>query len=302
MSRPTAAAISPIEEVIHRRRLLFLAKLSPVLSLGMSRLTADLSHDNYLNDGGNHAAIQANAGMIQYDTGLFVPFVSQSQPRGNVTSVKRLISGNPDQTGIYAVTYTQYDEAGNVVKTKDPQGFVTTISYADNFGDGSNPDSGTTGTNGLTYGFATSATNALGHLSKTQYHYSRGVPTGVKDPNGLIAKTEYNDLYDRPTRVTTAFGLPEAAKTEMSYPTVSLNQTTVSKQLDATRWLAYKTTYDGFGRPLIASESEDGDHASSANFTISSKRIYDALGRVKLQSRPLPRSFCNHRWLDSQHL
>ncbi|MFY9607891.1 MAG: hypothetical protein WAU45_04655 [Blastocatellia bacterium] len=274
------------EQVIHRRRLV----VSETVKDGSGNVEAytEYEYDNYLNDGGNHAAIQPNPGMIQYNTGLFVPFVSQSQPRGNATSVKRLISGSPPPaSGTYATAFSQYDEAGNVVKTKDPLGNLATISYADNFGDGSNPDSGTTGTDGLTYAFATTATNALGHVSKTQYHYSRGVPTGGKDPNGLIAKTEYDDPYDRPTRVTVAFGLPEATKTEMSYPAPTPPATTtVSKQLDATRWLAYKTIYDGFGRPLIASESEDGNHASSASFTIFSKRIYDALGRAKFATNP----------------
>jgi RHS repeat-associated protein len=115
---------------------------------------------------------------------------------------------------------------------------------------------------------------------KTQYSYSRGVATGVKDLNGVVTITEYNDPYDRPTRITAAYSLAEASKTEMSYPTAVANQTTVSKQLDSTRWLAYKTTYDGFGRPLTGNEAEDGNHALVANFTITSRRIYDGLGRI----------------------
>jgi YD repeat-containing protein len=198
---------------------------------------------------------------------------------------KRLIRG-PIVGGTYATSFSQYDEAGNVVKTIDPRGFATILSYQDNFGDGSNPDFGASGTNGATFAFATSTTNPLGHVVKTQYSYARGVPTGVKDPNGVISRSEYNDPYDRPTRVTAAYGLPEANKTEMTYPTAAANQTTVSKQLDATRWLAYKTTYDGFGRPVTASEAEDGNHASFASFTIFSTRSYDGLGRVIRSSNP----------------
>ncbi|HLG13898.1 MAG TPA: RHS repeat-associated core domain-containing protein, partial [Blastocatellia bacterium] len=94
--------------------------------------------------------------------------------------------------------------------------------------------------------------------------------------------------YDRATRVTVGVGLTgsENAVTEMSYPTAFANESRVSKQLDATRWLAYKTTYDGFGRPLTANAAEDGNHASFANFTIFSKRVYDGLGRVKFATNP----------------
>jgi RHS repeat-associated protein len=257
------------------------------LTIAIEAYTA-YEYDNYVNEGvsGNHAPIQTNSGMIQYDGSWFSPqFAAQSQPRGNATSVKRLISG-AIVGGSYATEYSQYDEAGNMVKAIDPLGHATTISYADNFGDGSNPDVGAIGTNGATFAFATSATNALLQVVKTQYDYTGGVGTGVKDLNGTIAKTEYNDPYDRPTRVTAAYGLPEAAKTEMSYPTATANETRVSKQLDSIRWLAYKTTYDGFGRPLTANEAEDGNHASMASFTIFSKLIYDGMGRVKLATNP----------------
>jgi RHS repeat-associated protein len=121
---------------------------------------------------------------------------------------------------------------------------------------------------------------------KTQYDYTREVPTGVKDPNLVITRSEYNDPYDRPTRVTAAYGLAVASRTEMTYPTATANETTVSKQLDSTRWLAYKTTYDSFGRPLTAGEAEDGNHASVAGFTIFSRHVYDGLGRVKFDTNP----------------
>jgi len=76
---------------------------------------------------------------------------------------------------------------------------------------------------------------------KSQYDYTRGVVTGIRDANGTITRSEYNDPYDRPTRVTSAYGLAEANKTEMSYPSATPPATTtVSKQLDPTRWLAYK--------------------------------------------------------------
>ncbi|MBI3425800.1 MAG: RHS repeat-associated core domain-containing protein, partial [Acidobacteria bacterium] len=74
---------------------------------------------------------------------------------------------------------------------------------------------------------------------------------------------------------------PEETVTQFSYPTATSNTATVSQKLDATRWLASKTTFDGFGRPILSSRAEDG-----ANFTIHSQTLYDGLGRAKQVSNP----------------
>jgi len=182
-------------EVLHQRRLL----LSEEVRDGVGALEArsELEYDVYTADG-NHAPVAANTGMIQYNSTRFDPvlFNPQFEPRGNVTRVRKWISG-----ATYAESFTQYDQAGNVVKTIDPRGDSTTMSYADDFGDGSNPGFGLSGTNGPTFALPTSVTNSLGHVVRSQYHYTRGVVTGIKDPNNVIAKTEYNDPYDRPTPI-----------------------------------------------------------------------------------------------------
>jgi YD repeat-containing protein len=162
---------------------------------------------------------------------------------------------------------------------------VTTASFADNFGNGGNPDTGSPGTNGLTYALATLISNPLGHQVRGQFDYTRGVQTGVKNANGVIAKTEY-DLIGRPTRQTAAVDLAEQAITEISYPTATSNFSTTSKQLDATRWLSTKIVGDGFGRVRTALTAEDGQHANSASFSIRIDTEYDGLGRVKRTSNP----------------
>jgi RHS repeat-associated protein len=114
------------------------------------------------------------------------------------------------------------------------------------------------------------------------------VGSGVKDANQVITRSEY-DVYDRPTRVTAAYGLGEQTVSEMSYPSASANESRSSKQLDSTRWLSSKTVYDGFGRPLIVSQSEDGAHYLTANFTTNAlhvQTIYDSLGRAVKVSNP----------------
>jgi RHS repeat-associated protein len=288
LNGPAGCAAAPStnpDEIIHMRRLLE----SETTSDGSAvEAYTEFEYDNYVTDD-NHAAIVVNSGMIGYNGSRFVPFNASFQPRGNATQRKSLISG-PIDTGTYTSSYLQYDEAGNAVKAITPNAPITstsTISYADDFGDGSNPGSGVGGTNGATFALPTMVTNSLNQVTRMQYSYARGVTTGVKDANLVVAKTEYNDPYDRPTRVTAALGLPEQSKSEMSYPTATANEARVSKQLDATRWLTSRTQFDGFGRPVLGSQSEGGLHFNnSPTYTIHTKTIYDGLGRPKFATNP----------------
>lgn len=267
-------------DIIHMRRLLL---SESVLNTGsQEEARAELEYDRYVDDG-NNAAIFTNSGMSAYNGARFGSFPAASQPRGNITKMRRWIVGTT-----WAESYGQYDNAGNVIKTKDPLGRVTSISYVDNFGSGIDPDTPTFFPAEPTFAFATKVTNQLQHEVKSQYHYGRGAPTGLKDANGVKTRTEYNDPYDRPTRVIAGVGLTGSVNvvTEMSYPTLSSNEMKTSKQFDDTKWLSSRVQYDGFGRPLIASQSEDGLHFNSANFTIHSKAIYDGLGRIVKATNP----------------
>ncbi|HBB95760.1 MAG TPA: hypothetical protein DC054_10250, partial [Blastocatellia bacterium] len=240
---------------------------------------SEFEYDNY-SGATNHAAIVVNSGMIKYDGTQFSSFSSTYQPRGNVTKVTHWAGGSN-----YITSFAQYDNAGNVVLSIDPKGNGSTVSYADNFGDGSNPDSGSTGTNGATFALATLLTNALNHQSKSQYNYTLGAPAGMKDANGVISKTEY-DSIGRPVRSTAALGLGEQVVGETTYPTASANVATASRQFDATRWQASKTIMDGFDRVVTSWQAEDGQKADAASFTIRVDSVHDALGRVKQISNP----------------
>jgi RHS repeat-associated protein len=287
----TSVIASP-SSIIHRRRLLLTEEVRNGSDVVESR--TEYGYDNYDPTNTNHASLTTYASppIIKNDRSWFNPtFDQRFEPRGNVTKVRAWISGSTSN-GLYTSSYNQYDVAGNVVKAlndKEP-GITTstTLSYTDNYGDGTNPDTGAEGTNGATYAAVTRATNHMGHIVKMQHNYSRGVTTGVKDANGVITKTEYNDNFDRPTRVTAALGEPESSITEMSYPTASANESKVSKQLDSSRWLTSKTALDGFGRPVIASQAEDGfkfDNPSVV-YSIHSTTIYDGVGRAWKVSNP----------------
>ena len=161
------------------------------------------------------------------------------------------------------------------------------MKYWDSFGAGDNPEpvSSGVGPAGATFAFASVATNAAGQVVKVEYNYSLGAVTGVKDPNNVVTKTEYDDR-GRPVKVTAALGLAEQSISDMAYPSDTVNEAKISKQLDATRWLSSKTSFDGFDRPVLSSAAEDGLYYNSANYTIFSKTVYDPLGRAKLVTNP----------------
>ncbi|HEV8427566.1 MAG TPA: discoidin domain-containing protein [Pyrinomonadaceae bacterium] len=264
-------------KIIHQRHVLLSETIKD--GGGNQKAYTEYEYDNYASEA-NHAELVANSGMIQYDGSQFSIFASSYQPRGNVTRTTHWAGASN-----YIYSFAQYNNAGAVIWSKDPNGNISTVSYTDNFGAGSNPDAGSAGPFGPTYAMATATSNALGHQTKIQFDYSHGVPTGVKDANGVIAKTEY-DLLGRPTRSISALGLTEQAIAEISYPTASANFTTTSTQLDASRWLASKQVMDGFDRVVTSWLAEDGQHASVASYTIRTNTAYDGLGRAVSVSNP----------------
>ena len=269
---------SDVSSIIHQRQVLLSESIKD--GAGNQKAHVDYEYDQYTGDS-NHALVAPNTGMIMYDGGRFAIFNPGNEPRGNVTRVSRWAAGGS------VVSFSRYDKAGQIVWSKDANGNVATVSYNDNFGSGLNPEpgAGMLGPAGATYAMPTLSTNALGHQVKTQYDYSLGAAAGLKDPNGVITRTEYDSL-GRPFRTTAALGLAEQAIAEMSYPTVIGNEARVSKQLDATRWLTTRTSFDGFDRAVISANSEDGLHYQTAAFSIFTRTIYDAMGRVKRISNP----------------
>jgi RHS repeat-associated protein len=273
---------SNVESIIYQPGLLSYETIhdgSGVPVLANQKARSDFEYDNYSTEP-YHGVLAPNSGMIQYDGNRFLGLPTASQPRGNVTKTTRWLNGGAD-----VIAYNKYDYAGQVVWSRDPRGNETSVSYTDNFGNGSNPDSFVQGPNGATFAFPTSTTNAANQTATLQYDYSLGAGTGTKDPNGVINKTEFDSL-GRPFRVTAALGLSAQTVSEMSYPSPQANTARVSKQLDATRWIASKTDFDGFDRAITSWRSEDGLHASSASFTIRVNTVYDSLSRVKQVSNP----------------
>jgi hypothetical protein len=161
-------------------------------------------YDNYAQDG-NHAALQGYASVSGHDTA----YGAGKMERGNATTVLRWVSGSQ-----FTYEYSRFDILGNVVSIKDPRSNVTQYSFADDFGDGSNPGYGTAASP-PTYALATLITSPPPNsgesvqTTRSQYDFSTGRITGFKDRNGVVIKAVYNDPFDRPTLVISALGTAE---------------------------------------------------------------------------------------------
>jgi RHS repeat-associated protein len=227
-------------------------------------------------------------------------FTSQSYTaRGNVTAVTSYANAAA-QTG--AVTaYSQYDVAGNVVKTVDARGYATTFDFSDRLGspDGeaqSNstpPTPGGTWLNGqTTYAFPTKVTNALGHIAYTQFDYFLGKPVDSEDPNNVKSSLYYNDSLDRPTKGISAVSTSAQAQTNIFYDdankviTVAKDRQSQGESASTPTpgGLVSKAYYDGLGRTFRASAYE-GNTGSGNTWSVTVTE-FDALGRAYRATNP----------------
>jgi RHS repeat-associated protein len=243
-------------------------------------------YDIYVNDG-DRAAMQAYSPVSGHDSANYG--VSRTA-RGNATRIGRWIKS----TNTFVYAYPRYDMLGNVVSSKDPRGFVTTVSFADDFGDGSSPGSGTNNPATPTYALPTLITspdpgNGSGpHTARSQYDLSTGLLTGFKDRNNVITQTIYNDPFNRPTLTKAALLTGVQTNTAMFYApatafgiTLTRNDVLTAKDRDTLGDAVLRswTVTDGFGRTKEAwSRDPQGDVKVITN--------YDGLGRTSQTSNP----------------
>ena len=161
-------------------------------------------YDVYTNDG-NRNVLTGYPSVSQHDSG----YGTTKTTRGNPTRIG--VWQNTTASFIY--TYPRYDIVGNVVSLKDARGNVSTISFADDFGSGSNPGTPSQTPATPTYSLPTLTTSpppipgAPVHTARSQYDYSTGLLTGFRDRNNVIMQTIYNDPFNRPTLVKSALGI-----------------------------------------------------------------------------------------------
>ncbi len=134
----------------------------------------------------NHAPLLGRSGISGIDPAF------NSNARGNVTKVTRWLN-----TGGSVDSYSQYDIAGNVVKSIDPLGNLTQIDYSSSF----------------QYAYPTTTTSPVpdpsgvhgssSHLiTTTNYDFNAGKPVSMTDPNGQVTGLSYNEPLDRLTSIS----------------------------------------------------------------------------------------------------
>lgn len=235
-------------------------------------------YDNYTSDS-LHAPLVFRSSISGHDS----LFTSSYVTRGNSTKVTSY-SNAQNSTGAISVA-SQYDIAGNPVKVIDGRGYATNLSYSDCFGapnGDARSNSAPSQLGGLvSYAFVTSATNALGHVSYSQFDYATGRAVDSEDINGTVSSAFYDDPLDRQTQIVTANNNP----TLRSQKTIDYNDedrvVTVSGDLRTMNdnLLKNETSYDGLGRTIESRTYENG-----AVVLVSMQ--YNALGKVWKVTNP----------------
>jgi RHS repeat-associated protein len=186
------------------------------------------------------------------------------------------------------INTSQYDVAGNVVKTIDARGYPTTFDYDDSFGP---PDGNARGNSSpqelslagqYSYAFPTLVTNTLGHTAFTQFNYYIGAPVDKEDANGAVTSLYYENVLDRLTKIS----LPDGGRTTYTYvdshqcgryvETRTLLDTT-GRETDSWQF------FDGLGRPYLV-ESLDNQDPNNPYLRVDTQ--YDSMGRAWRVSSP----------------
>jgi len=263
---------------------------------GLNKLAlTEFEYDNYTTDS-KHALLvgRTNIAGLCLDLDTTAANCLQASdpsysPRGNLTQAT--VYFDIAHSGAIT-TASQYDVAGNAVKTIDGRGNALAIEYADCFGtpDGLARCSGAPYNANLppaelagqfSFAFPTATTNALGHITYAQYDYYRGLMVDTEDPNGIVTSTYYNDVFDRQTQIVYAANRPEQTQTTTSYDDTNRTITSESDQISFNdKTLKGMSVYDGLGRTIETRHYEGG-----SNY-IAVQTQYDAMGRSYKVSNP----------------
>lgn len=233
-------------------------------------------------------AITSTSSVPQHD---YTNFPYTYTLRGNVTQIKRLLTS----TSTWLTTYNYYNDVGNLVQTTDPGGHSYSLSYTDNFTDGTNRHS---------QGFLTSVTGpttgTVNHIEGKQYYWNTGLTAAVCGQNAPspasctntyspsagspvadYAKYTYDGL-GRPLTVTHGDGGTTGFNfTEPSSPSPSsrINVSSTST-IDGSTNLTNSVVIDGLGRVIQTQLTSDPDGTDFVD------TVYDEVGRVSTASNP----------------
>src|SRR5581483_6374738 len=169
-----------------------------------------------------------------------------------------------------------------------PLGHSSTFTFTDNFGAPNGSVSNDTtdptelGTKS-TFAFVTQITNALGQSAQTQFDYYLGKSVDVLDSNGVATSLFYNDSMDRQTQVISNATSLGGSKKQASLAYDDVNRiVTATTDLSSYNDNSVKsvTLHDGFERVTETRNYEN------SNTYITTKQVYDAMGRVQFATNP----------------
>jgi RHS repeat-associated protein len=196
----------------------------------------------------------------------------ESRP-GNETSVHRWLNGSTTATtncnvsvsNGYLVSSKLYYDTGEVQKTTDPCGYITSFQY-----NAASPVFGA---------YLTTATNQLGQSTTYTYDSNPGVVTAIKDANLKITSKQY-DVMNRVTQISFPDGgWITACYTDTGGSTCTHSappyEKVITKAITSSPTLSEISTlvFDGLGR---LSQTQLNSDSPSATYTLTT---YDALGR-----------------------
>jgi RHS repeat-associated protein len=202
--------------------------------------------------------------------------------RGNATTISRWIKS----TGTFLSTIQTFDDTGNVLTRKDPNGNTTSFSYNDNFTDGTNRN-----TLVLLTKLTGPATGGASHITRSQYYF----PTAQK-------AASCGENYPQASQCTVTAGAPQSDFVGFTYDSMNrilsekrgdggqdtFSYNVTSPPLTMTRntliasgvQMVNTTKLDGLGR---ASQTQLNSDPEGTDFVDTT---YDGLGRKATVSNP----------------
>ncbi len=264
---------------------------------GALRAQTAYEYDNYDQIGSDnfHDPLVPRSNLTGFDTA----FAETYYKRGNITKVTQFLLDSQGQVIEEIKSYSQYDIAGNVIKTIDPRStagniIATGFDFDDQFGSPDSEARSNTRPSELTpagqpelstFAFPTKVTNAVSHISYAQFNYYLGAAVNTEDQNGVVSSIEYGngglDLLDRTSKVVRAINTAIKNQTTFAYNDAARTITNTSDlKAYGDNLLKSETIYDGLGRT-----TETRQYETSTAY-ITSRSEFDALGRVKRTFNP----------------
>ena len=219
----------------------------------------------------NYTAGISTSGAVQHDS----TFTSSYTYRGNLTATERWLN----TSGAMLTTRNQYDDAGNILSTTDPNSNTTKFSYADSWlNTGCTPSGG----NGAAY--VTSTTNALNQVTSHTYNSCSGTMASTTDPNNQITSFTY-DLMGRLIQTKDPDGglitpcYTDTGGTGCTKAAAPLEVVTTT-EISSSQTKISTVVADGLGRTVQTQLNSDPSGVDYVNTT------YDGDGRVVSVSNP----------------